>query len=65
MLPHYRARVTGESLHEETCTSASRDAFSPEHRRLHHCAPAANDDEGLMAGQLEGEGPALRRLLSF
>jgi hypothetical protein len=42
-------RVQSESFHEENSDCAGRGAFSPEHRRLHDCAPAARSDEGLTA----------------
>jgi hypothetical protein len=53
------------SHNENTGAITRRGAFSPEHRWLHNWTPATDGDKGLMAGQLLGEGPALRRLLSF
>jgi hypothetical protein len=51
------ALIDGEPLNEETSARTCRDAYSPEHRRLHHRTPATDGDEGLRAGSLNwGKG---------
>jgi hypothetical protein len=43
---------------KKTALSNRRGTFSPEHRELHNCSSAADGDEGLRAGDFDGEEPA-------